>query len=91
MLRDTVPKSEDLSYGVDLQLRAHLEKDFRLCFPSKWSILQQLRQSYTHANQLVSQLANDDINEKLDWTFINFKMTEENWAMEVEKKLGSII
>ena len=91
MILEQVPQSEDLSQGVDLQLRGHLEKDFRLCFPSKWSILQQLRQSFTHASKLVSQLANDEINEQLGWTFINFKLTEENWAQDVEKKLGSII
>ena len=91
MICDKVYKSKDLFHEVDLQLRGHLEKDFRLCYPSKWSILQQLRQSYTHASKLISQLANDEINEELGWTFINFKMTKENWAMEVEKKLGSII
>ena len=91
MICDQVPKSEDLSHEVDLQLRGYLEKDFQLCYPSKWSILQQLRQSYTHASKLVFQLANDEINEELGLTFINFKMTKENWTMEVEKKLGSII
>jgi hypothetical protein len=40
---------------------------------------------------LVSQLANENINEDLGWTFINFRLDEENWAKEVKKKLGSII
>lgn len=27
----------------------------------------------------------------LGWTFVNFSLNEENWATEVEQKLGSII
>lgn len=91
MICDQVPQSQDLTRGVDLQLRSNLEKDFRLCFPSKWSILHQLRQSFSHATMLVSQLAEDEINEDLGWSFVNFQFEEKNWAEEVEKKLGSII
>jgi hypothetical protein len=78
MLCNQVPASQDLTKGVDLQLRLNLERDIRLCFPSKWSILQQLRQSFVHATKLVSQLANDDINKDLGWTFVNFSLDEEN-------------
>ena len=91
MICDQVPQSEALTEGVDFQLRSNLEKDFRLCFPSKWSILHQLRQSFSHAQMLVSQLAEDDMNEELGWSFINFQLEENNWATQVEKKLGSII
>ena len=91
MICNQVPTSEDLTKGVDHQLRLSLEKDFRLCFPSKWNILQQLRQSFAHATMLVSKLAYEDINEELDWTFMNFTLDEEHWTKQIEKKLGGII
>ena len=40
---------------------------------------------------MVSQLANDDINEDLEWTFVNFSVDQENLATMVEKKLENII
>ena len=91
MICDQVPQLEDLNKGVDLQLHSNLERDFRLCFPLKWSILHQLRESFSYATMLIAQHAEDEINDELGWSFVNFKLQEDNWTQQVENKLGGII
>lgn len=91
MICKQIPESEDLSKGVDLQLRATLERDFRLCYPSKWSILRQLRKSLEEAKNLISHLSEEEIDEDLGWSFIGFTLVDEEWDVQVEAKIGAII
>jgi hypothetical protein len=40
MMYKQVPLSQDLTKGIDRQLRATMECDFCLCYPFKWNVLQ---------------------------------------------------
>ena len=81
MICKQVPESQDLSKGVDLQLRATLECDFRLYYPSKWNILRQLRKSLEEARNLISHLSIEEIDEDIGWSFVGFTLGDEEWAV----------
>jgi hypothetical protein len=91
MICKQVPESQDLSKGVDLQLRATMECDFCLCYPSKWNILRQLRKSLEEAINLISHLSAEQIDEDIGWSFVGFIFADEEWVVQVEAKIGVII
>jgi hypothetical protein len=91
MMCKQVLLSQDLTKGVDRQLRATLERDFRLCYPSKWNILQQLKKSLLEARILISHLTAEEINKDLGWSFQGFILDEIDWAFQVEAKIGAFI
>ena len=89
MLCNQVPASIDLSFGVDPTTRNALERDFHLGWGATWSMLTPMRTNFQFVANLVTVLANNQLDDQLGWTFKNFKL-QEAWK-QVEDKLGAII
>ena len=91
MLYNEVPASIDLSFRIDPATRIALERDFCLGWGATWSMLTPMRTSFQFVADLVTDLANNQLDDQLGWTFKNFKLQEAIWKQQVEDKLGAII
>ena len=55
------------------------------------NMLTPMRTSFQFVADLVTDLANNQLDDQLGWTFKNFKLQEATWKQQVEDKLGAII
>jgi hypothetical protein len=90
MILGEIPKSKDLSIGVDGKLQRDLEKDLKVGWPTKWNALNLLRASFSEVKVLVKLYGTVDYAEEFGATFTGLQLEEGMWREQVELRISTL-